>query len=177
MRLTNSYMVFRCSSCGKQLAISKTYCSSVCQRELRALKLQLKHLGSALDRVRSKASYLLITKDEIYLFAKIANEISCHKQAKSRPLVSDSIRDLWLNLHEALTKRRGAAFFSGEIQLPDGLLRHIRSNQNNNLREAWSHTLSIDPKEWGKMQRIPSRKLSVVKRSCGILIRAGTVTR
>lgn len=141
-------MAFRCGSCGNELAVSKTYCSSSCKRELLALKLQLKHLGLALNRVRSKASFLLITGDEIYLFAKIANEILCRKQVKARLLASDSIRDLWLDLNDALTKKREATFFNGEIQLPEGFLRHVRNNHNDNIRESWWRTLRIDPDEW-----------------------------
>lgn len=141
-------MAFRCGSCGNELAVSSAYCSSSCKKELLALKLQLKHLGSALDRVRSKASFLLITDDEIYLFAKIANEISCRNQVKARLLASDSIRDLWLDLNEALTKKREATFFNGEIQLPAGFLRDFRNKHNDSPRESWWRTLRIDPNEW-----------------------------
>ena len=148
VRLPKNHTAFRCGSCGNELAVSKAYCSSSCKRELLALKLQLKYLGSALDRVRSKASFLLITDDEIYLFAKIANEISCRNQVRARPLASDSIRDLWLDLNEASTKKREATFFNGEIQLPEGFLRHFRNKPNGSLRESWWTTLLIDPDEW-----------------------------
>lgn len=149
VRLTKEHMSFRCCACGKQLPASRTSCSSTCRKEFRALKLQLKHLGTALERLASRSSFLLITAGEIYLFAQVRTGIRCHKHSKTGSCPSDSIRDLWLELNKC-TKERGRAFFNEETLLPNGFLKRISNigSKTSPSNSSWWRSLNIDFREW-----------------------------
>lgn len=149
MRLATDQMESRCGSCGRQLPSSRAYCSSRCRKEMGPLRLQLKYLGSSLDRIKSKTSFLQITASEIYLFAKVGAKFSCHKHVRNSLRVSDSIRDIWLLLNKSSTRAPAGLFFNDEAQLPKGFLNLMRNRQGAiPAKEPRWNLLEINPREW-----------------------------
>lgn len=126
-------------------------CSSSSKQERKAVRHQLKNLGFALDLIRSKASFLLITEQEIYLFVKRSSGLACRIQKRTGLLTSDCLREIYLDLNRSLRSKEGVAlFFNSDLKLPKGITRLFRRplSQIQLAKKDWFRILGIDPVEW-----------------------------